>query len=81
MPEYKCGNCKETLSLSPRAKFCPECGSSSLNMIIKEVKAEPSSKETVGVYSPPAIFGHDEISFTPDEIAKEEEGQPRKRRR
>jgi rRNA maturation endonuclease Nob1 len=66
MTEFNCGSCREVFVLSPRAKFCPECGSSSLNLVIKEL-TEPAQKETLGVYSPS------------DE--KEEEDQPRRRRR
>jgi hypothetical protein len=47
--EYKCGSCREVSLLSPRAKFCPVCGSSSLILVVKEL-AEPAQKETVGVY-------------------------------
>ena len=72
MTEFKCGNCREVYVLSPKARFCPNCGSSSLNLIIKELK-EPAQKETLGVYSPRES---DNISDQ-----KEEEDQPRRRRR
>jgi len=36
MTEYQCGNCREFSRLGPSARFCPYCGSSSLNLIIKE---------------------------------------------
>jgi len=76
MTEYKCGNCREVLILSPKARLCPECGSSSLNLVIKELR-EPAQRETLGVYSPnieiPAI--------DTAEILREEEDKPRRRRR
>ncbi len=72
MTEYKCGNCREVHILSPKARFCPNCGSSSLNLVIKELE-EPAQKETLGVYSPP------DFSSVSDE--KEEEDQPRQLRR
>ncbi len=53
MPEYKCGNCSEHFKAGPKARFCPYCGSSSLNLVIRELK-EPAQKETVGVYEPEA---------------------------
>lgn len=85
MTEYKCGNCAEVFVLSPKAKFCPECGSSSLKMVIKELK-EPSQKETIGVYSPtatPAELGlsPDELSLAPGLEIKDEEDRPRRPRR
>jgi len=70
MTEYKCGNCREVHVLSPKAKLCPNCGSSSLSLLIKEL-TEPTQKETLGVYSPPE----------PDTSIKEEEDQPRRSRR
>lgn len=83
MTEYKCGNCAEVFVLSPKARFCPECGSSSLRMVIKELK-EPSQKETIGVYSPEPtlaeVLGPD-TSFTPTEITEEEDRPRRPRRR
>jgi len=36
MPEYQCGNCREASRLGPSARFCPYCGSSNLNLVIKE---------------------------------------------
>jgi hypothetical protein len=75
MTEFKCGNCREVFVLSPKAKFCPECGSSSLNLIIKEL-TEPAQKETLGVYSPEA-----DGTNAVDHDHKEEEDQPRRRRR
>jgi len=80
MTEFKCGNCKEVLILSPRARFCPECGSTSLNLIVKELK-EPAQKETLGVYSPQTSAGVDVRSIDTAELAREEEDQPRRRRR
>ena len=87
--EYKCGNCREIFVLSPKSKFCPECGSSSLNLIIKELK-EPPQKESLGVYSPApdvrSVLGPiepEEIlgSSEPDVTIKLEEDQPRRPRR
>jgi len=43
MTEYKCGNCREISRLGPSARFCPYCGSSSLNLIIKEASEEPAA--------------------------------------
>jgi DNA-directed RNA polymerase subunit RPC12/RpoP len=80
MTEFKCGNCKEILILSPRARFCPECGSTSLNLIVKELM-EPAQKETLGVYSPQTTAGIDVGSIETAEITREEEDQPRRRRR
>jgi len=82
LTEFKCGNCKEVHILSPKARFCPNCGSSSLNLIIKELK-EPAQKETLGVYSPDTIHEGGtlpDVSLRSTEI-KEEEDQPRRRRR
>jgi len=82
MTEFKCGNCREVYVLSPKARFCPNCGSSSLNLIIKELK-EPAQKETLGVYSPDTIHEDatvNDLSLASTEI-KEEEDQPRRRRR
>lgn len=39
MTEYKCGNCSEISRLGPNARFCPYCGSTSLNLVIKEESA------------------------------------------
>jgi DNA-directed RNA polymerase subunit RPC12/RpoP len=80
MTEFKCGNCKEVLILSPQARFCPECGSTSLNLIVKELK-EPAQKETLGVYSPQTNAGIDVGNIETTELIKEEEDQPRRRRR
>ncbi len=77
MTEYKCGNCREIHILSPKARFCPNCGSSSLNLVIKEL-TEPAQKETLGVYTPADTTTAD-FSIIIDE--KEEEDQPRRRRR
>ena len=82
LTEFKCENCKEVHILSPKARLCPNCGSSSLNLIIKELK-EPAQKETLGVYSPITI---DTPASSPDLSLgltdhKEEEDQPRRRRR
>jgi hypothetical protein len=83
MTEYKCGNCREILILSPKARFCPECGSSSLNLVIRELK-EPSQKETIGVYSPPPtqseLYPLPTIGAEDSEL-KQEEDQPRRPRR
>ena len=54
MTQFKCGNCQEIQNLSPKSRFCPICGSSSLNLVVKE-QAEPASKETIGVYTPSVI--------------------------
>ncbi len=51
MTEFRCGSCKELLNLSDKARFCPNCGSTSLNLVVKE-QAEPAAKETIGVYTP-----------------------------
>ena len=80
MTEFKCGNCKEVLILSPRARFCPECGSTSLNLIVKELK-EPAQKETLGVYSPQTTAGLEVGTVEAAELVREEEDQPRRRRR
>jgi DNA-directed RNA polymerase subunit RPC12/RpoP len=80
LTEYKCGNCKEVFVLSPKAKFCPDCGSSSLNLIIKELK-EPAQKETLGVYSPRTLESIDAGTIDTAEVTREEEDQPRRRRR
>jgi len=82
LTEFKCGNCREVYILSPKAKFCPNCGSSSLNLVIKELK-EPAQRETLGVYSPDTIHEaatQPDFSPTSSDI-KEEEDQPRRRRR
>jgi hypothetical protein len=52
MTQFKCGNCQEIHNISPNARFCPTCGSSSLNLVVKE-QVEPMSKETIGVYTAP----------------------------
>ena len=51
MTEFKCGNCQEIQNLHPKSRFCPICGSTSLNLVVKE-QAEPASRETIGVYTP-----------------------------
>ncbi len=51
MTEFRCGSCKEVHNLSQKARYCPNCGSSSLNLVVKE-QAEPATRETIGVYSP-----------------------------
>jgi len=51
MTEFKCGNCQEIQNLHPNSRFCPICGSTSLNLVVKE-QAEPASRETIGVYTP-----------------------------
>jgi hypothetical protein len=80
MTEFNCGNCKEVHILSPKARFCPDCGSSSLNLIIKELK-EPAQRETLGVYSPQTIAGIEGEGIDTAELSKEEEDRPRRRRR
>jgi len=85
LTEYKCGNCREVHVLSPKARFCPDCGSSSLHLVIKELK-EPAQKETIGVYSPPPTMAELESvaainEVLPDTSIKEEEDQPRRPRR
>ncbi len=55
MTQFKCGNCEEIQNLHPKSRFCPICGSTSLNLIVKE-QAEPAAKETIGVYTPPVII-------------------------
>jgi hypothetical protein len=90
--EYRCNSCREASSLSPKAKFCPVCGSTSLILVVKE-QAEPAQKETVGVYNSATLaegtrFGADLPSETstvvvesePDTSEKEEEDQPRRNR-
>jgi hypothetical protein len=87
--EYKCGSCREVSTLSPRAKFCPVCGSSSLILVVKEL-AEPTQKETVGVYKSATIAEETpHFALSPfsqstepesDNIVKEEEDRPRRRR-
>ncbi len=69
MTEFKCGSCQEIQNLSPKSRFCPICGSTSLTLIVKE-QAEPGSRETIGVYTP-----------EPDVAVVEEEDQPRRRSR
>jgi hypothetical protein len=84
MTEYKCGNCREVFVLSPKARFCPECGSSSLNLVIKEL-TEPAQKETLGIYSPPAsiaeLEGNEAVKDTLAIDINEEEDRPRRPRR
>jgi len=72
--EYKCGSWREISVLSPKSKFCPICGSSSLVLVVKEL-AEPAQKETVGVYKTATI-----AESEPDIAPKEEEDRPRRRR-
>ena len=93
MAAYKCGNCRETFALSLKARFCPECGSSSLILVVRE-QAEPNQRETVGVYKsatiadsqPEAESGFFIGAFPtpsesePDNTTKEEEDRPRRRR-
>ncbi len=69
MTQYACGNCRELSNLSPRARFCPVCGSTSLILIVKE-QAEPAARETIGVYTPEP---------EPDTVYLEEEDQPSQR--
>jgi len=89
--EYKCGSCREVSALSPKSKFCPICGSSSLILVVKE-QAEPHQKETVGVHKTatlgvdlgtksekPTIVKH-EFSSEEFDTTKEEEDRPRRRR-
>jgi hypothetical protein len=80
MTEFKCGNCREVFVLSPKAKFCPHCGSSSLNLVIKEL-TEPAQKETLGVYSPRSEAPIHPGTIDTAELTREEEDQPRRRRR
>ncbi len=85
--EYKCGSCREVSVLSPKSKFCPICGSSSLILVVKE-QVEPAQRETVGVYdtttsdastfSKVETFG--EFTETEPSIQKEEEDRPRLKR-
>lgn len=86
--EYKCGSCREVISLSPKAKFCPVCGSSSLILVVKE-QAEPHQKETVGVHKTatsrlevdlPSGAVSVIVDSEPDTITKEEEDRPRRKR-
>ena len=74
--EYKCGNCREVSRLSPKAKFCPFCGSSSLILVVKE-QAEPHQKETVGVYNTATINDSESVLAALKETITEEEDQPR----
>ena len=71
--EYKCGSCREISVLSPKSKFCPICGSSSLVLVVREL-AEPAQKETVGVYKSATIAASEPDATT------EEEDRPRRRR-
>jgi hypothetical protein len=80
MTEFKCGSCREVFVLSPKAKFCPNCGSSSLNLVIKEL-TEPAQKETLGVYSPRTVAPIDAGIIDTAGLVREEEDQPRRRRR
>ena len=83
--EYKCGSCREVSVLSPKSKFCPICGSSSLILVVKE-QAESPAKETVGVYKSATIQespGMTVPEIEPAELKKalaEEEDRPRRRR-
>ena len=83
--EYKCSSCREISALSPKAKFCPVCGSSSLILVVKE-KAEPSQKETIGVYKSATIQempGMTVPEIDPTELKRaleEEEDKPRRKR-
>ena len=89
--EYKCGSCREVSALSPRAKFCPVCGSSSLILVVKE-QAEPHQKETIGVYNSATMKATVEnalisgshyteiVENTEPPATKEEEDKPRRRR-
>ncbi len=76
MTQFKCGNCQEIQKLSPKSRFCPICGSSSLNLVVKE-QAEPASRETIGVYTRVGDLqvSPDYTEISPDEIV-EEEDQP-----
>jgi hypothetical protein len=86
--EYKCGSCREISALSPKARFCPVCGSSSLILVVKE-QAEPVQKETVGVYKTATIATERSgfigiipapVEPEPDTMTKEEEDRPRRKR-
>jgi hypothetical protein len=90
--EYKCGSCREVSALSPKARFCPVCGSSSLILVVKEL-TEPTQKETVGVYKTATIAEETLLEPTgfigpfpmlpesePDTKTKEEEDRPRRKR-
>jgi hypothetical protein len=91
--EYKCGSCREVSALSPKARFCPVCGSSSLVLVVKEL-TEPSQKETVGVYNTatmkalakkkePLVSGSAFVEIVENDqlsAEKEEEDKPRRRR-
>ena len=82
--EYKCGSCREISALSPKARFCPVCGSSSLVLVVREL-VEPTQKETVGVYNTATIDASHSKTATPTEsepdvLPKEEEDRPRRRR-
>ncbi len=74
---YKCGSCREVSSLSPKAKFCPVCGSSSLILRIQEL-VEPAQKETVGVYKSATM---QDAIFEEVPAIKEEEDRPRLKQR
>jgi LSD1 subclass zinc finger protein len=76
MTEFRCGSCREILRLPPNAKFCSICGSTSLNPIVKE-QAEPASRETIGVYTPPVEARGIVLGL----VSEEEEDQPRRRRK
>ncbi len=81
MTQFKCGSCQEIQNLSPKSRFCPICGSTSLVLVVKE-QAEPSSKETVGVYTPMVAETAPAPTITeaePDEAIVEEEDRPRRR--
>jgi hypothetical protein len=91
--EYKCRSCREISLLSPKARFCPVCGSSSLVLIVKEL-TEPTQKETVGVYKTatmkaiakqkePLVSGSAFMEIVENDqpsAEKEEEDRPRRRR-
>ena len=72
--EYKCDSCRETSALSPKARFCPVCGSSSLILVVKEL-VEPQQKETVGVYKTATVKDETKLA-----TVIEEEDRPRRRR-
>jgi hypothetical protein len=83
--EYKCGSCREVSVLSPKSKFCPICGSSSLILVVKEL-TEPMQKETVGVYDTATMksLANEAESLIDENIEasaeKEEEDRPRRSR-
>jgi hypothetical protein len=83
--EYKCGSCREVSALSPKARFCPVCGSSSLILVVKE-QTEPSQKETIGVYdtatikAPTRELHSNQLTGIEPSVEKEEEDRPRRKR-